>query len=178
MSFGNTVKKGDIGESIVKRIVKNMGFLVYSVENEGSHPFDFILVHRESFKMMLFDVKTVARRNKYDDNGLDLDDWNYYWEWKKKTGLDFFILFVDEMLEKVYGNRIEELNKPYYDKKRNIVYPLIYRGEYSSKIYLPLSRMKHIADISSEEAEYIRSFAQRNHAYEWLKNREKGDGKK
>lgn len=169
--FEQSLTKGHFGEGLVKSILKSKGYIVYSVENEGSHPFDLLVVNMTTGKTFLADVKTIPRRNKYPDNGLKHDDYKKYSDWKKKSGLDFWIFFVDEMLGSIYGNELSKLSVRSYDKKVNKSYPMVYIDKYysyNSMIYFHLNSMINIGVISEIDSLYLRELAQRRHGYEHL----------
>jgi hypothetical protein len=165
--FEKSLDKGAYGERIVKDLLMSKGYFVYSVENKGSHPFDILLVNNNTKKIMIVDVKSTTRRNKYPDVGIDLDDWKKYKYWKKKTGLDFYIIFVDEMTCEIYGNELRKLDLRKYDPNVGKVYPLPYVWDpYNQLIYFHLDNMDKYGKITEQEALDLRSLSQRYHGYD------------
>lgn len=168
--FSRSLDKGDYGERIVKNLLISKGFFVYSVENSGSHPFDLLVVNSKDNSIRFVDVKATTRRNKYPDVGIDLDDWKKYKYWKKQTGLDFYIFFVDEMTCEIYGNELRKLDIRKYDETVGKVYPLPYTQDpYNKIIYFHLDNMTHYGKITEEEALQLRSLSQRYHGYDHSK---------
>ena len=71
------VKKGDIGERIVKDLLEKKGYSVYKAITEKAHAFDFLAIKGK--KQLLFvEVKTKAKTNKWPATGLDIRHWNEY----------------------------------------------------------------------------------------------------
>ena len=65
------VKKGDIGELIVREYLEKKGYIVYEPKTNGSHPFDKIAIKSKN-DMIIVEVKTKARMNKFNATGFDL----------------------------------------------------------------------------------------------------------
>lgn len=170
--FDKSLRKGDLGEEIVKTILRDNGYVLYTVDNEGSHPFDIMAVDIESHRLVVVEVKTIPRRNLYEDNGLKLTSWKKYTRWYKETGIDFFLIFVDEMTREVYGNTLQILSEHYYDRTSGLYYPLVYKDRFgfssNDMIYLHLNKCKPFGNISDEDASKMRGLSQRKHGYAHL----------
>lgn len=87
------------------------------------------------------EVKSKPRRDKYPDTGIPTRHYDDYKHIENKYGIQVFIAFVDEVLKKIYGNFLEELEKP---EGR---YPL----RYANVIYFPLSKMRDITMLTDEQ---------------------------
>lgn len=162
-----TVKKGNIGESIVTKYLEKLGYIVYEPVTDGAHAFDkFISLNKKS--LAIAEVKTKAKRNFMPDTGIDFRHYNEYKLVSEKYNLDFFIFFIDEMLGCIYGGKLSELEKPNcYEYNDNFIsYPKVEQNKNGSKIiYFYQPNMKIIHELSIEEIELIKSFNTRNYNY-------------
>lgn len=152
------VKKGKIGEQLVKEYLENNGFIVYEPQTEGAHGFDKLAI-KDKRQAVIAECKTKARRNKYADTGINerhLEEYQYI---SKKHNLPVFIFFVDEHLGKIYGNYILKLLEP---KKINGKY---YPSRENGIIYFPLSNMRLICEINKEATETIKQHSTRRYDY-------------
>lgn len=166
-TFEQRMDKGYIGERIVRDYLRELGYIIYKVDGEYGHPFDLLAVDMKRGTMTIVEVKTVPRRNRYADTGLALHVYEKYRGWEKKLGMDVFLIYVDEMLELVYGGKLDTITKKFYDKESKKVYPMIfndYRG-FESKIYFPLKLFKVLGKVEKEDAEKLRELSQRGHGY-------------
>ncbi|MBQ6738869.1 MAG: hypothetical protein IJP96_05185 [Synergistaceae bacterium] len=149
------VKKGDYGENIVQRHFEKQGYLIYKSISDGAHPFDFLCVNnKETF---FVEVKTKAKRNKYPDTGFNLRHYKIYKEYCERESKRMYICFVDPVLNKVYGNFLDILDKERIitDEVGRRLYPSIETARYNSVgteiIYFHLSVMEHVADLTKEQ---------------------------
>lgn len=159
-----TVKKGTVGEQIVRQYLSKLGFISYAPETEGAHPFDKLVASRDKTTIMIAECKTKARRDYYPDTGIDLRHYNDYKTVSYNHNLRVFIFFVDEKLKSVYGNYLDELEVPRQVKLNSgkiIDYPLIQQPI----IYFPIEAMKTIGSLSEEQARTLETLSTRNPAY-------------
>ena len=154
------VKKGNYGEKIVRKYLESNGWIVYEPETSGPHAFDMLCV-KDKEKIIIAEVKTKARMNKWNATGFNIKSLNEYSFIQKKYGIDIFIIFVDEFLKKVYGNKLSELIKPY--KAKDGDYPKTINNEI---ILFSLEKMINVADITDDEAVYLIENTKRNYPYE------------
>jgi len=158
-----TVKKGDIGESIVDKHLLSKGFIPYHPGSPGSHPFDRLVASRDKKTIFIADTKSKPARRYYPDTGIDVRHYNQYKYIQDKYGIDVYIYFVDEDSGTIYGNYLNTLDKPYGIKHGNksIYYPLVDRGIR----YFPLTAMEQIGNIPKNELKKLREYSTRNPAY-------------
>jgi len=158
-----TVKKGDVGESIVDAFLMSKNVVPYRPVFYGAHPFDRLLATPDKKSLFLADVKTKARRNYYPDTGIDIKHYNDYLFIQNKYHIKAFIFFVDESVLKIYGGWLSEISKPtaIVHNGKHIDYPLIQNGI----IYFPVDLMQDISEITEEKATELKQLSQRNYEY-------------
>lgn len=152
------VKKGRIGERLVKEFLEKHGFIVYEPQTEGAHGFDKLAI-KDKRQAVIAECKTKARRNKYADTGINerhLEEYEYI---SKKHNMPVFVFFVDEHLGKIYGNYISKLLEP------KTVNGKQYPSKEKGVVYFPLSNMRLICEISKEAADTIKQHSTRNYEY-------------
>jgi hypothetical protein len=164
----DTVKKGNIGESIVDEYLKSKGFEVYEPITSNAHGFDR-LVSKGKDSFMVVEVKTKAKRNYYPDTGIDYRHYLEYRHISNKHNLPVWIFFVDEMERKVYAGLLSEMeiNNCYNYNGKLLSYPKV-EGDSRKIIYFYQPNLKHIKDLTNNEVEQIKSYSTRKHTY--LKN--------
>lgn len=165
-SFKTALAKGEYGEKIVRRILEKQGFIVYKPSTEGAHAFD-VLAIKDKSRCIAMDVKAKSRRNKYPDTGINLRHYAIYRAFSEKHLMPFWLVFVDEMIGKVYGNTLDELDKS--RSENGINYPMIWGGEQGT-IYWPLSAMKTFHTITEVDCLELKNMSQRSHEYETHKS--------
>lgn len=141
-------KIGDYGEALIKKYLEDLKFICYKPVTDGSHLFDF-LIYREDKSPIAVEVKTKPSRNKYPDTGFDYRHYLRYKRYTEETNTRMIIYFVDSIKGEIYGNYLDELDKP--RRSQNISYP---RDEYigGREIrYFPLEAMKKIRDLTDNE---------------------------
>jgi hypothetical protein len=106
------VKKGDIGEEIVKNYLENKGWIVYKPETIGAHYFDMICTKNKK-KVIAIDVKTKARLNKYAATGINKKHYLDYKRFSNDTEIPFYLYFVDDKEGKVYYQLLNDLPEPF-----------------------------------------------------------------
>lgn len=154
-----TTKKGKVGESIVRKYLEDRGWIIYEPQTDAPHAFDKVAIKGKD-KVALLEVKTKARRNYYNDTGIDIRHYHEYKHISEKYNLPIFLFFVDEMLGKIYGNMLSYLE----DKIKTsdgLNYPLEQKGI----IYFPLERMKPIAILDAKTVSEIKQLNTRNYEY-------------
>ena len=161
-NFDIALAKGEYGEAIVRAILEQKGFIVYKPATEGAHAFD-VLAIKDKARCIALDVKAKARRNKYPDTGINLNHYNTYKEFSEKHLMPFWIVFVDEMVGKIYGNTIEELDKP--RTVNGIDYPLKWNNGGRIIIYWPIEAMLVFRSLKESDLDALRGLSQRTHLY-------------
>lgn len=161
-SFQQALKKGDVGEAIIKQYLESKGWVVYQPTTSGAHCFDMMSIKNKKTAIAL-DVKAKARMNKYPATGVNLIHFNEYKNFSEKYSMPFWIVFVDEMQMSIYGNSLTELEKPI--AVDGVKYPITMH----SKLRLwPLANMKVISTITKEQAAQLKQLNQRSYKYEAL----------
>jgi hypothetical protein len=163
-----TTQKGNLGEQIIREYLVKLGFVPYSPEGAGAHPFDKLCAAPNKKEIFIAECKTKARRDYYPDTGIDKRHYDDYKFIADKHNLRIFIFFIDEKLGKIYGNFMDEL-----EKERDIVYhafPLRYPKIESYKsgvtiIYFPMAAMISIGDLRPDQVQKLKELSTRNPVY-------------
>ena len=154
-----TVKKGNLGEEIISRFLERKGYVIYSPETKDkAHAFDRLAI-KDKEQIIIAEIKTKARRNKYADTGINKRNYEQYIKIQNKYNIPVFIFFVDEMLKKVYGNWLSKLIIPIIIEGKQ--YPLIL----NNIIYFPLINMINIAELSEQQITELKKLSNRNYEY-------------
>lgn len=164
-SFNNliTTKKGNEGERIVDNLLLSKGYIPYAPNADVAHPFDRICASRDKRTMFVVEIKTKARRNYYPDTGIDVKSYKGYKHIMKKYRVEVALFFVDEMLGKIYGGKLSQIEKPHnvVHNGKTLKYPLFQ----NNIIYFPLERLTVYADLDSKDAELLMNLSSRNYDY-------------
>jgi hypothetical protein len=111
--FEIALKKGELGENIIREYLESKGWIVYfPFTKNKAHAFD-ILCTLNKEKVIAIDVKTKARMNKFNAQGIDLRSYNEYLKFKEKMSIEFYLIFVDDKNGDVHtfeiGQKIESI---------------------------------------------------------------------
>tara|TARA_R100000734_G_C3310440_1_gene101220 strand:- start:546 stop:1019 length:474 start_codon:yes stop_codon:yes gene_type:complete len=145
------VKKGDIGEQIVKDFLEDQGYLVYKCATNGSHPFDGMAWKEK--KVFYFDVKTKARMNKCNCTGFDLKHYKTYNKVRKQNDIDFYVYFVDDKNGKVHKadlKKLENIELRYFTR---------------SIVGWDISDLDFVFNIGADKVNELSAFDTRNYEY-------------
>jgi hypothetical protein len=180
--FQKSNDKGNLGELAVIKYIQQKEYNVFKPtkpivsedeilfdfkKTDESHAFDGIAIKYKNCDnpdMFLYDVKTKAKRNNYDDTGLNLKHFNLYKKISKEFHLKFMLFFVDELSGICYANWIDklEINSVLNGKE----YPSI---ESTSNgidiIYFPICSMIELFTITDELCKEIKNKNQRKYEY-------------
>jgi len=158
------VKKGNIGEDIVKQYLINNGYIPYKPDAPGAHPFDHLCASRDKRNIFIADTKSKPARIYYPDTGINLKNYKEYKYIQEKHNLNVFIFFVDEDSANIYGNFLKVLDKEISIDHNGVRldYPRIEKNI----IYFPLISMKQIGKIPEKDLSMLRAYSTRNDAYE------------
>jgi len=159
-----TVIKGNLGESIVKSILEQRGYVVYKSITDGAHCFDFLAI-KDKIKFIVAEVKTKGRLIKYRATGFDIRHYNEYMAVSKKHNLDVIVFFVDNhpKEKRVYcGNLTTLSNKHTVD---NIEYPNC--DIVKNIILFSLDDMKHIAQLTDEQVNILNDYSTMDAKYKY-----------
>ena len=144
------VKKGDLGEKIVRNYLENKGYIVYQPKTKGAHYFDMLCTKNKQ-EVMALDVKTKARLNHYEATGIDLSHYTDYKRLINTTKIPFYIYFVDEMEGKVYRQLLNKLPEPFQFNKYIVCWYL------KDLIYL--------FNLTEKQQNELKEFNTRTHEY-------------
>jgi len=160
-----TTKKGNLGEYIVDKYLLGKNIIPYipHPDNNTAHPFDRLCASRDKKNVFIAEVKTKASRNYYPDTGFDLRSYKQYKFIENKYGVEIWIFFVDENINKVYGNKLSKLETPIeiIHKGKTLKYPLTQ----NNIIFFPLEYMINICDIDEKISQELKNLSTRNYEY-------------
>jgi hypothetical protein len=150
-SFEICLKKGEIGEQIIREYLEAKGWIVYfPFTKTKAHAFD-ILATKNKEKVFALDVKTKARLNNWEAQGINIKSYNEYLSFKEKMSIDFYLIFIDDKSGDVH---LLELKK---EIKNFNPTPYI--------IAWYLSDMKLLFNIGKDKIEELSKYDQRNYEY-------------
>lgn len=156
------VKKGDLGEKIVRDWLHRNGLVVYEPVTDSAHAFDK-LVSRGKSTLVIVEVKTKPRRLYFPDTGIQLKHYNEYKRVSEKYNIPLCIFFVDEYLSEIYCGYLSELsaNKQITHNGKSITYPLVKGGI----IYFYQPTMRVIHKLAPEQVTEIKKHSSGNYKY-------------
>lgn len=164
MSWHNKaeVKKGNIGEDIVKSVLENKGYIIYKCITDGAHAFDFLAI-KDKKVFLIAEVKSKARFNKFDATGIDERSYNEYVFIYKNVGIDVILFFVDEhpKEERIYCQRLSVLMVE--KTVNNISYPN--KNISKGKIVFSLQDMINVCRLNESQLAELRKHSTRNYEY-------------
>ena len=83
-SFEVALKKGEIGEQIIREYLEKKGWIVYfPFTKDKAHAFD-ILATKNKEKVFALDVKTKARLNNWPAQGINIKSYKEYLSFRRK----------------------------------------------------------------------------------------------
>lgn len=173
-----TTKKGNLGEYIVDKYLLGKNIIPYipHPDNNTAHPFDRLCASRDKKNVFIAEVKTKPSRNYYPDTGINLKAYDEYKFIQDKYKIEIWMFFVDENINKVYGNKLSKLDIPIeiIFKGKRINYPLTQQNNYGTKIiYFPIEYMIDICNIDDNISQELKNLSTRNYEYLNLDNTEK-----
>lgn len=162
-----TVKKGNLGESIVKNYLEKKGYVVYKSISDLAHAFDFLIVKDKKI-ILIAEVKTKARMNKYNSTGINLKHYNEYIYIQEKYNINIILFFVDEhpKEKRVYYQTLKNLSLERVVKESGklIKYPNceIIKGV----ILFSLIDMEEVCKLSDNQINDLKKYSSRSYGYE------------
>jgi len=153
------VKKGNFGEKIINDYLEKKGFIVYVPITEKAHAFDRLAVKDKKI-FIIAEIKTKAKLNYYNATGFDIKHYKEYKLLSVKYNIPVFVFFIDEMIGKIYGNWLNELEKQIED---DLNYPDF--TKIKGVVLFSLSTMKTIAELTQEQIEKLKEYSSRNYNY-------------
>ena len=168
-SFDIALNKGAIGEEVVRLLLEKRGWVVYQPITTGPHHFDMLSI-KDKASAIALDVKAKARMNKFRATGVNQKHFEEYKRFSAKHKMPFWIVFVDEHPgeRRIYGNTLEELEKPYFSVDENITYPWVMNGRVPIRLW-SLEVMKEISPLDEDVCQKLITVSQRSYEYETRK---------
>jgi len=150
-SFKNRLKKGELGEQIIREYFEQKGWIAYCPFTKNkAHYFD-ILATKDKEKVIALDVKTKARLNKWDAQGININHYDQYMDFIKKVNVPFYLIFVDDKNGDVHCADIKDLQNGF--------------NPTSNIIAWYLKDMRYLFNIGLENIKKLSEFDQRNYNY-------------
>lgn len=158
----SSVKKGNIGEDIVKKSLEDKGYVIYGSITDKAHAFDFLAI-KDKRVFVIAEVKSKARMNKYECTGIDIRHFNEYMYIFENQHIDVILFFVDEhpKMEKVYCQRLSELIKP--KMIDGVAYPC--KTLAKGKVMFSLSDMKDVCKLTPDQVHELKYHSSRKYEY-------------
>jgi hypothetical protein len=158
-----SVKKGNIGESLVDAYLKRRGYIPYKPDADRAHPFDRLCATPDKRTVFIAECKSKPARKFFPDTGIDRRHFDDYQLLADKYRLDVFLFFVDEDARQIYGgllSRLSQIREVKHNGK-TLIYPIQRNGI----VYFPLCAMTSICPISADSAGELKKHSTRNVAY-------------
>jgi len=148
--FEIALQKGELGEKIIQEYLEAKGWIVYfPFTKNKAHAFDMLCTKNKE-KIIAIDVKTKARLNKYNAQGINIKSYNEYLKFKEKMSINFYLIFVDDKNGDVHtfeiGNDIKSFTM-------------------GKIIFWWVKDMNFMFNIGKEKIEELSKFDQRNYDY-------------
>jgi hypothetical protein len=151
VDFQKALKKGDIGEDIVTEFLEKKGWIIYRpFTKDKAHYFDMLCTLNKE-KVIAIDVKTKARLNNWNAQGINIKSYNEYLNFVEMTKVNFYLIFVDDKNGQVYLADLITLKNPIYPNSKIIAWKL--------------DDMKYLFTISDEDIERLSKYDQRNYEF-------------
>ena len=150
-NFKIALKKGDIGEEIITDFLEKKGWIVYRpFTKDKAHYFDMLCTLNKE-KIIAIDVKTKARLNNWNAQGIDIRSYNQYLNFVKTTSVNFYLIFVDDKTGVVHLADLIKLKNPIYPNSKIIAWNV--------------EDMKYLFTISKEDIKRLSEYDQRNYKF-------------
>lgn len=150
-SFEISLIKGEIGEMIITLYLEKKGWIVYKpFTKKKAHYFD-ILATKNKEKVLAIDVKTKARFNKWEAQGIDIKTYNEYLAFIEMAKVPFYLIFIDDKLGDVHLANIAELKNGFYPNKKIIAWYL--------------KDMKFMFKLNQKMIDLLSEYDQRNYEF-------------
>jgi len=150
-NFQIALKKGDIGEDIVAEFLQKKGWIIYRpFTKDKAHYFDMLCTFNKE-KVIAIDVKTKARLNNWNAQGINIKSYNEYLDFVKMTSINFYLIFVDDKNGDVHLADLIKLKNPIYPNNKIIAWKV--------------KDMKYLFTISQNDIERLSKHDQRNYKF-------------
>lgn len=157
-----TTRKGDVGESLVDKMLREKGFVIYKPEGGQAHAFDRLAIKDKEI-LMIAEVKAKAKRKYFPDTGIDFRHYKEYKNIMKKHNLEVILFFVDEEMGKIYGGKLSEIEviNNFKVNNKDVTYPKIEKNI----IYFHIEKMKEYADLKRADVLNLEALTTKKQAY-------------
>jgi hypothetical protein len=153
-SFEKSLKKGELGESIIRNMLEASGWIVYMPFTKNKpHYFDILATYNKE-KVIAIDVKTKARLNKWNAQGINKNHYEQYMAFVNKNNVPFYICFIDDKSGEIHAAELSKLANPIFPNANIIAWGL--------------DQMKVIGNIGQEMVNELSAYDQRNYEYKPL----------
>lgn len=164
------VKKGEIGEKIIAKLLEEKGYIVYVPITEKAHAFDMLAVKNKKV-FRIAEVKSYPRMLYYDATGINEKHYEEYLYIMKETGILVLIFFIDECDKCIYLANLDKLKeeKIIFDrlKKKNIKFPFLLNSKNGKKRLFHLSQLLKLKELNKEEIIELKKYTTRNEIYKY-----------
>ncbi len=151
-SFEQRLNTGNIGERLVKEWLGDVGYRIYSPENDGSHWCDIFAHDQLKQTLVACEVKNKDRMNLYNATGISLKTLREYQNLEETHNLNVLLFFVDAFLKKIYYAPLKELMEDYEcDGKKYPNYKIA-----RNIVLFPIDKMETIKILTDEEVMEIK----------------------
>jgi len=153
-SFKKALKKGELGELLVREYFESKGWIVYCPFTKNkAHYFDMLCTKNKK-SVIALDVKTKARLNKWEAQGINIKSYGEYMGFVERIKIPFYLVFVDDKLGDVYAQNILKLTNRFKPNKDIIAWYL--------------KDMEFLFNIGEENIEKISKLDQRSYKFKPL----------
>lgn len=164
-----SVQKGNLGEDLVQSLLEYRNYIVLRPTTEKAHWFDMFVMSDKSrpahnIDQFVAEVKAKPYMFKYNATGVNYRNFEEYWQYYNKTGTRIFLFFVDEIRAEIYGNFLDELEKPSIVKGISYPFNLECKGRRVIRLY-SLENMAILAKLKIETADQLKNLSRRNYEY-------------
>lgn len=151
ISFDTALQKGEIGESIIREYLEGKGWIVYfPFTKNKAHAFDMLATLNKE-KVFALDVKTKARLNKWNAQGINIKHYNEYMKFKRQMAIPFYIVFIDDKNGDVHCLELKE-DTPSFTVNEYIM-------------AWDIKHMVYLFNIGDEKIKQLSQYDQRNYEY-------------
>jgi hypothetical protein len=150
-NFKTALKKGELGEDIIRDYLESKGWIVYCpFTKDKAHYFDQLATKNKE-QVIALDVKTKARFNKWAAQGINIKSYNEYMKFIDRVNVPFYIVFIDDKNGDVHAQELKKLKRSFNPTPYIIAWFL--------------EDMKYLFNIGEEKIKQLSEFDQRNYNY-------------
>jgi Holliday junction resolvase len=151
VNFHIALKKGELGEQIIRNYLEERGWVVYCpFTKDKAHYFDMLCTYNKE-KVIAIDVKTKARLNKWNAQGINIKSYNEYLNFQNTTHVNFYLIFIDDKTGDVHLADLSKLQNHIYINNNIIAWNL--------------NDMQFLFKISDKEIQELSKYDQRNYDF-------------